>query len=64
MPNEHQAITAADFGEEFADYEPELQEQAVEIANGLQSERPETPKEKILSLALQRARTWWMDRAG
>ncbi|MGB3802199.1 MAG: hypothetical protein WA952_20420, partial [Lewinella sp.] len=57
-------FTAEDFNEEFQDHEPELREQAIEIANQLQRERPDSSREKIASLALQRARVWWMDRAG
>ncbi|PPK85335.1 hypothetical protein CLV84_2230 [Neolewinella xylanilytica] len=57
-------FTFADFDEKFPDFEPELRDQAIEIANQLQRERPDASREEIAGLALQRARHWWLDRAG
>ena len=57
-------ITEADFPDDFADFEPELRAQAVEIANELLMERPEDSRKAIVKEALRRAKHWWMDRAG
>ncbi|WP_116106980.1 hypothetical protein [Lewinella sp. IMCC34191] len=64
MTEESQPFTATDFGDDFQDFDPELREQAIEIANQLRQERPEESRGKIAGLALQRACVWWMDRAG
>ena len=57
-------ITEADFPDDIADFEPELREQAIEIANKLLMERPEDSPKAIVKEALRRAKHWWMDRAG
>ncbi|THH39661.1 hypothetical protein [Neolewinella litorea] len=57
-------ITEDDFGPSFYDYESELREMAVEIGNELQRNEPEKPRSEIVRTALQRARRWWLDRAG
>ncbi len=57
-------ITAADFGDDWDDFEPELRQQALEIAKQLREERPEEDRARIVRLALQRARAWWIDQAG
>ena len=64
MPDQLPPITEVDFPDDFADFEPEMREQAVEIANELQRERPEDSRKAIVKEALRRAKHWWMDRAG
>ena len=59
-----QEITAADFGDPFKDFDPELLHQAVEIANELREERPGDSRQEIIEAAVRRAKLWWMDRAG
>ena len=59
-----QEIIAADFGEAFQDYDAELLQQAVAIANELRDERPDESREAIIQAAIRRAKLWWMDRAG
>ena len=64
MADQSTPITEADFADDFQDFEPELREQALDIANQLREERPEDSRKAIVKEALRRAKHWWMDRAG
>ncbi|NJB86073.1 uncharacterized protein YdaT [Lewinella marina] len=57
-------LVEADFGPDFSDYEPKLRQMALEIGNELLRDEPEKTRTDIIRIALERARRWWLDRAG
>ena len=57
-------IPPTDFPEELADFLPDVQAKALEIANQLLQDHPDMTARQALKWGLQRAERWWIDRAG